>query len=462
MSNQPKKYWRLWPSSLAARTAFLLILGMGLIEVCGLLINTLDRLDFDRLTQEQEAINRATAIYRDISEVDSKDRHDEIEDLDPIHGFNIFLSDKPDLQKINPPSPRLEQTVSHLLTTILFPPELRPTKIIAASDHYKYQSAIAFQLPDDKQWLNITYSLTTPNPFKSATFPITFFIMATATSLLTLWCVRRLIAPVGTLAAAAERLGKDVNASPLSETGPQEVAQAARAFNDMARRINRFVNDRTQLLLAIGHDLRTPITRLKLRSEFISDANLQKKFISDLDELEKMINATLAFGRDNTHHEEIIALDLSSLLQTLIHELQETHPNNKNNIQLSYPLPDITIKGRPISLKRALQNLIENALKYGGNVKVTLTTTSPNNNLYPTDHKHIFILVEDNGPGLDPKSLEYVFEPFVRMETSRNRMTGGTGLGLSIARNIIRGQGGDITLHNRKPHGLCAIVTIMK
>lgn len=462
MSPHKPKKWHLWPHSLAARTAVLLIFGMGLIEACGLLINTLDRLDFNRLTQEQEAVNRATAIYRDISEVDSKDRSDEISSLDPIHGFTIFLSSQPDLREVTPPSPKLEQTVSHLLTTILFPPELRPVKIIAASDPSRYKNAISFQLPDDKQWLNIIYDLTTPNPFKSATFPISFFVMATATSFLTLWGVRRLIAPVGTLAAAAERLGQDVNAPPLMETGPKEVAQAARAFNDMARRINRFVNDRTQLLLAIGHDLRTPITRLKLRSEFINDAGLQKKFISDLDELKKMIDATLAFGRDNTHHEPIISLNLTSMIETLIHELQETHPDKMDHIQLCHPLPNLTIKARPISLKRALQNLMGNALNYGGNVSVTLTSKPPFPALNTQKDKHVFILIEDDGPGLDQKDLEYVFEPFVRMETSRNRSTGGTGLGLSIARNIIRGQGGDISLQNRVPHGLCAVVMLIK
>lgn len=462
MSQHKPRKWHLWPYSLAARTALILIIGMGLIEACGLLINTLDRLDFNRLTQEQEAVNRATAIYRDISEVDSKDRSDEINDLDPIHGFTIFLSNEPNLKNVNLPSPKLEQTVSHLLTTILFPPELRPTKIIATSDPEKHKNAIAFQLPDDKQWLNIIYGLTTPNPFKSAMFPISFFIMATATSLLTLWSVRRLIAPVSTLAAAAGRLGQDVNATPLVESGPEEVAQAARAFNDMARRINRFVNDRTQLLLAIGHDLRTPITRLKLRSEFINDKHLQKKFISDLDELEKMIDATLAFGRDNTHHESVINLDLTSLIETLIHELQETHPDKIDQIRLHHPLPNYTIKARPINLKRALQNLMNNALNYGGNVTVSLTSKPPFSSLYNQKDKHIFILIEDDGPGLKQENLEYVFEPFVRMETSRNRSTGGTGLGLSIARNIIRGQGGDISLHNRIPHGLCAVVMLIE
>lgn len=459
MSRKYFKEWRLWPHSLAARTAVLLIFGMGLIEVCGLLIHTLDRLDFDRLTQEQEAANRATAIYRDISEVDSKDRIDEINDLDPIHGFTIFLSAKPNLQNITHTSPKLEQAISHLLKTVLFPPELRPLKIVAATDRYKHQSAIAFQLPDDKKWLNITYTLSSPNPLDSVTFPIAFFVMATSTGLLTLWGVRRLIAPVGTLAAAAERLGQDVNAPPLPETGPLEVARAARAFNNMAHRINRFVNDRTQILLAIGHDLRTPITRLKLRSEFIEDKNLQKKFISDLDELEHMISATLAFGRDSARHEPIISLDLTALLQTLIYELQEAYPDKQEQITFADPPPAILMKGRLINLKRALRNLMENALNYGGNVTVTLKLDSASHHIHKD--RRIVILIEDEGPGLDKDVFEYVFEPFVRMETSRNRATGGTGLGLSIARNILRGQGGDIVLQNRDPHGLRAIVTLV-
>ncbi|CAK7192336.1 Adaptive-response sensory-kinase SasA [Commensalibacter sp. Nvir] len=454
-----KFYKKICPHSLATKTALLLMVGIGLVEACGLMIHTMDRLNFDRITQEQEAINRATAIYRDISEVDSKDRADEIADLDPIHGFTIFLSSKPDLQKVGPQSAKLEQTITHLLTTILFPPELRPLKIIAAFDKYTLKSAVAFQLPDDKKWLNISYTLLSPNPFKTATFPIAFFVMATATSLITLWGVKRLIAPVGTLAAAAERLGQDVNSPPLPESGPLEVARAARAFNDMAHRINRFINDRTQLLLAIGHDLRTPITRLKLRSEFIDDIHLKNKFIEDLDELEKMINATLAFGRDSAKQEPIITLELTTLLKTLIRELKETHPDKSNTIKLNPYTSKVMIKARPINLKRALQNLMENALYYAGNVTVTLRIDYT----HPTKinhNKRILIFIEDDGPGLDEQYLNYVFEPFVRMETSRNRATGGTGLGLSITKSILRGQGGDVILENRHTGGLRAKVIL--
>lgn len=452
--------WHLWPRSLATRTALLLILGMGMIEVCGLLIHTLDRIDFDRLTQEQDLANRATAIYRDISETDNKDRSDEVDGLDPIPGFNIFLSSHADLQGIHPRSVKLEQTVSHLLSTVLFPPELRPRKILAATDNNHRRSSISFQLPNDKRWLNISYTLAQPNPFRSVTFPIAFFVMATSTCFLTIWGVKRLIAPVSTLAAAAERLGQDVNAPPLSETGPLEIAKAARAFNIMSSRIHRFVTDRTQLLLAIGHDLRTPITRLKLRAEFIEDDALRTKFLADLDEIEVMIRATLAFGRDNARHEPTTALDIASLLETIIDEMREAYPDKQEKIVLQEPLPKITVCAKPLGLKRALRNLMENALLYGGNVRVNLQTHYTSSHDLQ-DGEKVAILIEDDGPGLKEETLEQVFEPFFRIETSRNRATGGTGLGLSIARNIIRGQGGDIILQNRSPHGLCAIVTLI-
>lgn len=284
--------------------------------------------------------------------------------------------------------------------------------------------------------------------------------MATSTCFLTIWGVKRLIAPVSTLAAAAERLGQDVNAPPLSETGPLEIAKAARAFNIMSSRIHRFVTDRTQLLLAIGHDLRTPITRLKLRAEFIEDDALRTKFLADLDEIEAMIRATLAFGRDNARHEPTTALDIASLLETIIDEMREAYPDKQEKIVLQEPLPKITVCAKPLGLKRALRNLMENALLYGGNVRVNLQTHYISSHDLQ-DGEKVAILIEDDGPGLKDETLEQVFEPFFRIETSRNRATGGTGLGLSIARNIIRGQGGDIILQNRSPHGLCAIVTLI-
>ena len=144
--------------------------------------------------------------------------------------------------------------------------------------------------------------------------------MTAAAALLTLWAVRRLTAPVRTLAAAAEALGRDVNAPPLPEQGPTEIATAAAAFNTMAARIRRFVQDRTEMLTAIGHDLRTPITRLKLRAEFMEDDEQRRKMLADLEELEAMVSATLAFGRDAKSTEPVSALDLAELLRTVLDE----------------------------------------------------------------------------------------------------------------------------------------------
>jgi signal transduction histidine kinase len=255
---------------------------------------------------------------------------------------------------------------------------------------------------------------------------------------------------VATLAEAAERLGRDVNAQPLPEGGPDEVARAAAAFNTMASRIRRFVQDRTFLLTAIGHDLRTPITRLKLRAEFIDDDELRLKFLSDLDELDTMVSATLAFGRDTAGTEPAVNLDLSALLRTVLDEQTDARPEASEQLTFAGET-HVTMRGRPVSLKRAFGNLIGNAVKYGGAARVALA---------PPQSGMTTITIEDDGPGVPPDQLERVFDPFYRVEDSRNRETGGTGLGLPIARNIFRAHGGDVTLANRPGGGLKATVIL--
>src|SRR5580692_11212476 len=179
--------------------------------------------------------------------------------------------------------------------------------------------------------------------------------MTVVAAALILWAVRRLTRPVATLAAAAEALGRDVNAPPLPETGPTEVAIAAAAFNTMAARIRRFVQDRTFLLTAIGHDLRTPITRLKLRAEFMEDDEQRRKMLEDLDELEQMVASTLAFGRDATVNEPISTMDLSELVRTVLDETADARPAAIE--QLRYLGPDhLPVRVRPVALKRALTN----------------------------------------------------------------------------------------------------------
>jgi signal transduction histidine kinase len=236
----------------------------------------------------------------------------------------------------------------------------------------------------------------------------------------------------------------------LPETGPTEVATAAKAFNTMATRIRRFVQDRTFMLSAIGHDLRTPITRLKLRAEFMEDDEQREKMLADLDQLEAMVSATLAFGRDVTADERATRVDLVALTRTVLDETADAHPETET--LLNYQGPDsLPVLARPVAIKRALTNLVMNAMNYGGNARVRLS---------PPRDGVVLLTVEDDGPGIPQHEIERVFQPFQRGEASRNSETGGVGLGLPIVRNIMRAHGGDVTLVNRPEGGLTACITL--
>jgi signal transduction histidine kinase len=204
------------------------------------------------------------------------------------------------------------------------------------------------------------------------------------------------------------------------------------------------------MLTAIGHDLRTPITRLKLRAEFVEDDDLRRKMLNDLEELEAMVSATLAFGRDATATEPVSAIDLAELLRTVLDEAGDARPEAAEALSYAGP-PHLTVRARPLALKRALANLIANAVSYGGSAQVVLG---------PPLAGTIGVAIEDTGPGIPPQELDRVFEPFHRVESSRNRETGGVGLGLPIARNILRAHGGDVTLSNRPGGGARAMVTL--
>jgi signal transduction histidine kinase len=301
----------------------------------------------------------------------------------------------------------------------------------------------------DGSWLNFGIPLPPFQPF----WETRIFLLILGTTLVALavsiWAVRRASAPLSVFTSAADRLGLDMNAPPLTEEGPREVRQASQAFNNMQRRLQRFVRDRTQMLAAISHDLRTPITRLKLRAELIEDEQQQKKMLSDLDEMEAMIAATLSFARDEFAHEPRAALDLAALLQTVCDEAADAA--DATDAAASYDGPArFAFTGRPTALKRAFANLIDNAVKYGGGARVALAMAQGT----------VSVTVDDDGPGIAEVEFDRVFDPFYRIESSRSRETGGVGLGLAVVRSVIRGHGGDITLANRPEGGLRAIVVL--
>ena len=302
---------------------------------------------------------------------------------------------------------------------------------------------ISVQLPDSS-WLNFAAPYVEAVSIWSPQSLLLIALMVLVMIALSIWVVRLLTLPLRTLAQAAQRLGMDVTAPPLPERGPQEVRQAVRAFNDMQFRLRRFVDDRTRMIAAISHDLRTPITRLRLRAEFIDDPDQQERMLADLGEMETMIRSTLDFAKEEANPEPRQPVDLVSLVQSVCQDWPET------TLEIADEPRRLVHICQPVALRRGLTNLLSNAVKYGERAHVTLSSTAG----------EIVITIADSGPGIPDDEFENVFRPFYRIEHSRSRDTGGTGLGLSVARAVFRAHGGDVTLANRPEGGLRATVTL--
>lgn len=304
--------------------------------------------------------------------------------------------------------------------------------------------AVSLRLGDGT-WLNFLAPELNIPPFWRAGFFLPILAAILAVIAVTVWAVWRATAPLALFTRAAERLGRDVTAPPLEEKGPREVSRAAHAFNEMQIRLRSFIEDRTQMLAAISHDLRTPITRMRLRAEFVEDREQREKMLRDLEEMEAMIASTLSFAREDAANEERVQMDLADLLQSLCDEEADIGRS------VAYDgVRRLPFHAAPLALKRAFSNLIDNAVKYGGSARVTLRESD----------RDVVVTVEDDGPGLPHDQTEKVFAAFYRVEGSRSRETGGVGLGLAVVRSIIRAHGGDVELANRSEGGLKAVVTL--
>ncbi len=298
----------------------------------------------------------------------------------------------------------------------------------------------------DGKWLNIETGVP-PRPPIVGSLLLSWAFAAMAIALVVIVAVRRITRPLRHLADAADLLGRGQAGPPIPEAGPEEVRRATAAFNRMRDRLDRFIADRTRMLGAISHDLRTPITSLRLRAEFIEDPATREKMLETLEEMQRMTEAALAFAREESTREGAKTVELSALLDSLCADLKDMGQDVTMAEAERTP-----IACRPVSLKRALRNLIENAVTYGGAARVALEQ-SPD---------QVTVTIDDDGPGIPAGDLERIFEPFVRLEESRNQETGGVGLGLSIARSIARAHGGDVTLENRREGGLRARLFLPK
>ncbi|QQN96798.1 sensor histidine kinase [Pseudomonas sp. SW-3] len=254
--------------------------------------------------------------------------------------------------------------------------------------------------------------------------------------------VRIAIRPLTRLAEAVDNLDPNTHAVHLDEKGPTEVAHAAIAFNSMQARIAAYLKERMQLLAAISHDLQTPITRMKLRAEFMDDCSEKDKLWSDLSEMEHLVREGVAYARSvHGATEESRRTDLDSFLDSLVFDYQDVG----KDVQLSGKSGAV-IDTRPHALRRVLVNLTDNALKFAGAAELWVEAKNGG----------LSVKIMDRGPGIAEEELTHVMEPFYRVENSRNRSTGGTGLGLAIAQQLALALGGSLTLSNREGGGLCA------
>jgi signal transduction histidine kinase len=296
------------------------------------------------------------------------------------------------------------------------------------------------------QWLLVVANLDPPPPndpvaaeFSIASFAAWVVLSLALAIVLSVVAARRVVTPLSELSAAVDRLGPSGDDPPISPRGPREVEGIIRVFNRMRERLRRFNDDRTRMMAVMSHDLRTPLTRLRMRIEMANGLEDQQKMLDELDMMNGMVESILSFARDDAKQEPRSLVDLSALVEGICEDAADAG----EKVIFSGPR-DATISCRPSAIRRAVSNLVDNAVKYGGTAAVTLTP----------DAARIVITVEDEGAGIPRSEREKVFEPFYRIGDARNPDTGGVGLGLSVTRSIIWEHGGEIVLTNRKGGGL--------
>ncbi|SPJ26550.1 ATP-binding protein [Falsiruegeria mediterranea] len=293
------------------------------------------------------------------------------------------------------------------------------------------------------RWLNVATRFERPPIQWSWASTLSFVLTSVVLLLAVFWFVlTRLTRPLNELAASAEEFGRGGGEGPITPVGPTEVRDLTIAFNDMQARLARFVTDRTQMLAALAHDLRTPLTALRVRAEMVDDPETKDGIATSLEEMQEMVEATLAYARGVGQGEELQRLDVAEYLS-------ELHKDTQGELDLQMG-PEAVVQIKPLAMRRALRNLIENAQRYGRSPVLS----------WDASDAGVEVRIDDCGPGIPEDRIRDVFQPYQRIEQSRSLETGGHGLGLSIARSIVLEHGGAIDLSNRDEGGLRARVVL--
>jgi signal transduction histidine kinase len=469
---------RLLPRSLFGRTLLVLATGLLLAEIASQVVNFFDRgSGVYRLGAQQIAL-RIAQTARILNRMPAAQQAAVIEELNGP-SFSVVLSHKPiDVGQGYAEHDRYERALGALIKHYLRADWSTSVQITSLGMARRPRNYEAVDTSPFEQWIARHFYFVLPGTYSvvaqirlddgdTAVFyaripqePLSrlesllprLFLNLAIFLVLGAAAVATITRSLERLAQAAEKVGADPEGAPLPEFGPSEVRSVIHAFNRMRLQLRRYLLERARMLGAISHDLQTPITRMRLRAEMIQDADSRARFVHDLDEMEAIAGSTLEFFKTLGAEPQRQPLDVGALVESLREDWAETGH-------------DIAVEGaarapysaQPRALRRCLDNLVDNAVRYGGTARITIED----------DDASLRIAVRDEGPGIPAADLERVFEPFYRLEQSRNRESGGTGLGLAIARNIARWHGGDIHLRNapqgkgliaqlvlpRSPHG---------
>ena len=438
-------FWRRF-DSLALRTTLVVLIGIGLVHIASLWTyqHSLTR-ELD-LANEARLADQLLAIKRAVMRVPEEERETVAHDMSggPIEAhwsrMEHAVAGGPGAGEWEALGWRLRKVA----------PEIAEDGLVIGANRRvvddPHLALISIRLPD-QSWINV--SLVAWNarvPVGHGTL-LSTTLMAIGAIVVSVLLVRWLTQPLTGFAAASKELYRSKEAVLVPEDGPREVRALAVAFNDMQRRIGRLIDDRTQALAAVSHDLKTPITRLRFRIEDVAEPEARASIAADLDEMERMLDQTLAYLRGDRADEEIKQIDIVAILGTIVDDA-----NDRGRSVALQGATNVIVPGRRLALKRAFGNLIDNAIKYGSQADI-LVDDRPGN---------VIVKIRDHGPGIAPEDVERALAPFVRLEPSRNQETGGFGLGLTIAHAIVEGHGGSMSFANHVDGGLVVKVSLPK
>lgn len=424
---------RLLPRSLYGRLVLVMTAGLLTAQLISVTLHLVERQRTVARSASEEIAERIAAVYRAVDSQAGGER---------AH-LALLLTAADLAASIEPAATRLATPANESAAFMaILRRALRPDILIEArSTPQPGVLALDLRLKlSDGNWLHMR-GAAPPHMFAWPTHLFaSLAVMLLSLSCLSWFAVRAVTRPLGELARAASGLGEDIKRAPLAETGPAEVAAAAREFNLMQARLRASIDERARFMAAVSHDLKTPITRLHLRAEMLEDTPVREKFVADLTEMENLVNSALGFLRGESVDEALRAVDVNALVESVVDDFVEAGASVMIETEVG-----IRLDARPHGLRRGLSNLIDNALKYGVDQVSVAIEAGPG---------QVDIVIRDRGPGLPPEEIGKVMEPFYRVESSRNRETGGSGLGLAIARQIARAHGGELTLANRQEGGL--------